>query len=98
MILDGFGGHFGSQNDTKMGSKIDQKIDGFLDRSWKGSGRQKRPPIILETSDQSPRVGVRGGVNPSPGTGGLEDWRILEQRCPLKHLSPRGLVGIKIKE
>ena len=62
-ILDGFWSHFGSQNAAKMGSKIDQKIDGFLDRSWKGSGA---PKVILTTKDppvQGPRgdPSLRGG-------------------------------------
>ena len=36
-ILGGFGSHFGRENGANMRSKIDQKIDGFVDRSWKGS-------------------------------------------------------------
>ena len=45
MVLD----HFGSQNHLKMVSKIDQKIDGFLDRSWKGSGPPKEARARLKT-------------------------------------------------
>ena len=32
------GSHFGSQRGTKMASKFEQKIEGFLDCSLKGSG------------------------------------------------------------
>ena len=41
MILGGFGSHFGSQNGARMGSKTDQNIERFLDRSWKGAGPPK---------------------------------------------------------
>ena len=58
MFLDGFGSDFGSQNGTKMGLKIDRNFDGFLDRSWKGSGppREARPGLSRE--GRGPRRGV----------------------------------------
>ena len=40
-ILGDFGSHFGRQNGSKMASRIDQKIDGFVDRSWRASGAPK---------------------------------------------------------
>ena len=58
MILGGFGDHFGSQNQLKMVSKIDQKIDGFLDRSWKGSGPPKEVRPGLYREGGGPRRGV----------------------------------------
>ena len=42
MIFGSFGTHFGSQNGAEMDSKIDSKFNGFLGRSWKGSGAPKR--------------------------------------------------------
>ena len=53
MIVGSFGSHFGSQNGAKMDSKIEQKNDGFLDRSWKGFGapREARPGLKREGKD-----------------------------------------------
>ena len=58
MILEGVGSHFGSQNRLKMASKIDQKIDGFLERSWKGSGPPKKARAGLDREGTGPRRGV----------------------------------------
>ena len=67
MILGGLGDHFGSQNGTKMASKIDQKNNGFLDRSWKGSGLPKSKPRGGKSTERG-----RGEVNLSPkGIGDL---------------------------
>ena len=60
----GLGGHFGIQRATKMASKIDQKNEWFLDRSWKRSGAPKGGLRILRSDGKGPRGGVRGGVNP----------------------------------
>ena len=61
MILDGFGSHFGSNNGTKMVSKIDQKIDGFLGRSWEGSLARKGGLTGSEWSVLGPRGRVGKG-------------------------------------
>ena len=59
LICDVFWSHFGSQNGTKMASEITAKIDGFLDRSWKGSGAAtgiptiKSPPVLGPRGDPS---------------------------------------------
>ena len=58
MILDGFGSHFGSKNASKMVQKIDQNFDGFLDRSWKGSGPQREARAGLGGEGTGPRRGV----------------------------------------
>ena len=61
LTLDGFGMHFGSQNETKVASKRDQKMDGFLDRSWKGSGARKGRRATLNWAVQGSRGGVGKG-------------------------------------
>ena len=50
---------------VKISSK---KKDDCVDLPWEGSESPKEAPMILETSDQSPRGGpiLKGGVNPSP--------------------------------
>ena len=58
MILGGFGNHCGSQNGTKMASKIDLKNDGFLDRSWKGFGPPREARAGLGGEGRDPRRGV----------------------------------------
>ena len=54
----GFGNDFGSQNGTKMGSKIDRNFDGFLDRSWKGFGAPREARAGLKGEGRDPRRGV----------------------------------------
>ena len=58
LILGVFWMHFGSQHAIKMGSKIDQTFDGFLDRSWKGFGAPKGHRATL-----SGNPSLRGGAN-----------------------------------
>ena len=58
MILGGFGDNFGSQNGTKMASKIDQKTDGFWDRSWKGFGPPREAWAGLSREGGRPRRGL----------------------------------------
>ena len=58
VILDGFESQFGSQNDTKMGLKIDRNFDGFLDRSWKGFGAPREARARLGGVGTGPRRGV----------------------------------------
>ena len=38
----------------------------------------------------------KGRGKPLPRDWGIGDWRICERRCPLNHLSPRGLVGFVV--
>ena len=66
MILGGFGSHFRSQNGAKMDSKIDQKFDGFLGRSWKGSGAPKGSHGGFRSARPGSTGKGREGVNPSP--------------------------------
>ena len=66
MILGGFGSHFGSPNRANMRSKINQKINGFLGRSWKGSGAPKGSHDGFISARPGPTGKGREGVNPSP--------------------------------
>ena len=90
MILGGFGDHFGSQHRWKMASKMDQTIDWFLDRSWKGSGppREARPRLSRE--GRGPRRGV-GDLSPR-GHWGCGKWGKRASK-PLD--APTGLVGFR---
>ena len=66
MILGGFGSHFGSQNGAKPDSKIDQKFEGFLERSWNGSLAPKEGFDQFWVVCPGSTGKGREGVNPSP--------------------------------
>ena len=93
LIVGAFWNHFGSQNGTKMGLKIDQKNDGFLDRSWKGSGAATERIPIKNWPVQGPRGGVGEGLKPLPRGKRGSGKKDAGEGMPLNHLSPRGLVG-----
>ena len=66
MILGGFGDHFEIQNAAKMDSKIDQTFDGFLGRSWNGSGAPKGSHGGFISARPGPTGKGREGVKPFP--------------------------------
>ena len=59
MIFGSFGIHFGS---LKMDSEIDQKFDGFLGRSWNGSGAPKGSHGGFRSARPGPTGMATGGV------------------------------------
>ena len=73
-ILSGFWLQVGRQDEAKLAPKsniIGYQIE-FIKKvqtEWPRSGN-KRPPPILGTTQNGPRGGIKGGVNPS-----LEGWK-----------------------
>ena len=75
-----------------MDSKIDQKFDGFLGRSWKGSGAPKGSHGGFRSARPGSTGKGREGVNPPQGRRREEGLKDFWKGMSLNHLSS-GLVG-----
>ena len=64
MILASFGRQFGIQHSQKWIQKIDKKIDGFLERLWKGSGAPPGRDETVKVRRPESMGRGKGGVNP----------------------------------
>ena len=75
------------KSDKKRVTKKGEKTKGPKN----GCKRKSEQPTTLGGSHFGPRGGIKGGVNPSLIVGMFE----RDQKQPLNHLSPRGLVGLR---